>query len=103
MQDAVFFYCGENLNTKGVTYLTNSLFDSRSPENNGVRAEFILDANLHKVSVHFHFSFKKKLNHVDISQCILQAMAEQFSERVVYVGASLLYSQTPQFSLSFIH
>ncbi|KAG7317797.1 hypothetical protein KOW79_018832 [Hemibagrus wyckioides] len=47
-EDAVFFYCGENLNTKGVTYLTNSLFDSRSPENNGVRAEFILDANLHK-------------------------------------------------------
>ncbi|XP_027028317.2 vacuolar protein sorting-associated protein 13B isoform X2 [Tachysurus fulvidraco] len=47
-EDAVFFYCGENLNTKGITYLTNSLFDSRSPENNDVRAEFILDANLHK-------------------------------------------------------
>ncbi|XP_017308304.2 intermembrane lipid transfer protein VPS13B isoform X1 [Ictalurus punctatus] len=47
-EDAVFFYCGEDLSSKGITYLTNSLFDSRSPENNGVRAEFILDANLHK-------------------------------------------------------
>lgn len=33
-----------------MTYLTNSLFDYRSPENNGVRAEFILDAATHKVS-----------------------------------------------------
>ncbi|XP_060756090.1 intermembrane lipid transfer protein VPS13B-like isoform X4 [Neoarius graeffei] len=47
-EDAVFFYCGENLSSKGSTYLANSLFDNRSPENNGVRAEFILDANLHK-------------------------------------------------------
>ncbi|XP_053467279.1 intermembrane lipid transfer protein VPS13B isoform X5 [Ictalurus furcatus] len=47
-EDAVFFYCGEDLSSKGITYLTNSLFDSRSPENNDVRAEFILDANLHK-------------------------------------------------------
>ncbi|KAM9436061.1 intermembrane lipid transfer protein VPS13B [Clarias gariepinus] len=47
-EDPVFFYCGENLSSKGITYLTNSLFDSRSPENNDVRAEFILDGNLHK-------------------------------------------------------
>ncbi|XP_042565146.1 LOW QUALITY PROTEIN: vacuolar protein sorting-associated protein 13B [Clupea harengus] len=47
-EDAVFFNCGENLSSKGMTYLTNSLFDYRSPENNGVRAEFILDGNLHK-------------------------------------------------------
>ncbi|CAG6016050.1 unnamed protein product, partial [Menidia menidia] len=47
-EDAVFFSCGENLNSKGMTYLTNSLFDYRSPENNGVRAEFILDAANHK-------------------------------------------------------
>uniref|UniRef100_A0A8C3TGB2 Vacuolar protein sorting 13 homolog B n=1 Tax=Chelydra serpentina TaxID=8475 RepID=A0A8C3TGB2_CHESE len=40
--------CGENLSTKGMTYLTNSLFDYRSPENNGIRAEFILDAAHHK-------------------------------------------------------
>ncbi|XP_044304097.1 vacuolar protein sorting-associated protein 13B-like, partial [Varanus komodoensis] len=46
--DAYFFHCGENLSTKGMTYLTNSLFDYRSPENNGVRAEFILDATAHK-------------------------------------------------------
>lgn len=36
---------------KGMTYLTNSLFDYRSPENNGVRAEFILDAANHKVRI----------------------------------------------------
>ncbi|XP_036393864.1 vacuolar protein sorting-associated protein 13B-like isoform X1 [Megalops cyprinoides] len=47
-EDAVFFSCGETLSSKGMTYLTNSLFDYRSPENNGVRAEFILDANHHK-------------------------------------------------------
>ncbi|TSK20268.1 Vacuolar protein sorting-associated protein 13B [Bagarius yarrelli] len=47
-EDAVFFHCGENLSSKGLSYLTDSLFDSRSPENNDVRAEFILDANLHK-------------------------------------------------------
>ncbi|KAK1806749.1 hypothetical protein P4O66_005249 [Electrophorus voltai] len=47
-EDAVFFHCGESLSAKGMTYLTNSLFDYRSPENNGVRAEFILDGNLHK-------------------------------------------------------
>ncbi|KAJ8394605.1 hypothetical protein AAFF_G00044080 [Aldrovandia affinis] len=47
-EDAVFFSCGESLSSKGMTYLTNSLFDYRSPENNGVRAEFILDANHHK-------------------------------------------------------
>ncbi|KAL0963316.1 hypothetical protein UPYG_G00304530 [Umbra pygmaea] len=47
-EDAVFFTCGEHLNSKGLTYLTNSLFDYRSPENNGVRAEFILDGNIHK-------------------------------------------------------
>ncbi|KAF3691535.1 Vacuolar protein sorting-associated protein 13B Cohen syndrome protein 1 [Channa argus] len=47
-EDAVFFICGDNLNSKGMTYLTNSLFDYRSPENNGVRAEFILDATNHK-------------------------------------------------------
>ncbi|XP_026561693.1 vacuolar protein sorting-associated protein 13B isoform X1 [Pseudonaja textilis] len=46
--EACFFYCGENLSTKGMAYLTNSLFDYRSPENNGVRAEFILDAAAHK-------------------------------------------------------
>ncbi|XP_028837760.1 vacuolar protein sorting-associated protein 13B isoform X2 [Denticeps clupeoides] len=46
--DAVFFSCGETLSSKGMTYLTNSLFDYRSPENNGVRAEFILDTNVHK-------------------------------------------------------
>ncbi|KAK2844126.1 hypothetical protein Q5P01_010785 [Channa striata] len=47
-EDAVFFICGDSLNSKGMTYLTNSLFDYRSPENNGVRAEFILDATNHK-------------------------------------------------------
>ncbi|XP_060248832.1 intermembrane lipid transfer protein VPS13B isoform X1 [Meriones unguiculatus] len=46
--EACFFICGENLSTKGLTYLTNSLFDYRSPENNGTRAEFILDAAHHK-------------------------------------------------------
>ncbi|XP_041104665.1 vacuolar protein sorting-associated protein 13B-like isoform X3 [Polyodon spathula] len=46
--DAVFFQCGETLSSKGMTYLTNSLFDYRSPENNGVQAEFILEAALHK-------------------------------------------------------
>ncbi|XP_048657864.1 intermembrane lipid transfer protein VPS13B isoform X8 [Marmota marmota marmota] len=46
--EASFFICGENLSTKGLTYLTNSLFDYRSPENNGTRAEFILDAAHHK-------------------------------------------------------
>ena len=50
LKDAVFFSCGETLTSKGMTYLTNSLFDYRSPENNGVRAEFILDTNNHKVS-----------------------------------------------------
>ncbi|XP_074538884.1 intermembrane lipid transfer protein VPS13B isoform X2 [Halichoeres trimaculatus] len=47
-EDAVFFTCGDSLSSKGMTYLTNSLFDYRSPENNGVRAEFILDAAAHK-------------------------------------------------------
>ncbi|XP_072317747.1 intermembrane lipid transfer protein VPS13B-like isoform X5 [Eucyclogobius newberryi] len=47
-KDAVFFTCGDSLSSKGMTYLTNSLFDYRSPENNGVRAEFILDAANHK-------------------------------------------------------
>ncbi|XP_044063064.1 vacuolar protein sorting-associated protein 13B-like isoform X9 [Siniperca chuatsi] len=47
-EDAVFFSCGDRLSSKGMTYLTNSLFDYRSPENNGVRAEFILDAANHK-------------------------------------------------------
>ncbi|XP_016053963.1 PREDICTED: vacuolar protein sorting-associated protein 13B isoform X2 [Miniopterus natalensis] len=46
--EACFFICGENLSMKGFTYLTNSLFDYRSPENNGTRAEFILDAAHHK-------------------------------------------------------
>ncbi|XP_058131760.1 intermembrane lipid transfer protein VPS13B isoform X2 [Dasypus novemcinctus] len=46
--EACFFICGENLSTKGLTYLTNSLFDYRSPENNAIRAEFILDAAHHK-------------------------------------------------------
>ncbi|KAJ8784848.1 hypothetical protein J1605_007875 [Eschrichtius robustus] len=46
--EACFFICGENLNMKGLTYLTNSLFDYRSPENNGTHAEFILDAANHK-------------------------------------------------------
>ncbi|XP_061459906.1 intermembrane lipid transfer protein VPS13B isoform X5 [Rhineura floridana] len=45
---AYFFNCGENLSTKGMTYLTNSLFDYRSPENNGIHAEFMLDAAAHK-------------------------------------------------------
>ncbi|XP_072572926.1 intermembrane lipid transfer protein VPS13B isoform X4 [Paramormyrops kingsleyae] len=47
-EDAVFFSCGQPLSVKGNTYLTNSLFDYRSPENNGVFAEFILDAAQHK-------------------------------------------------------
>ncbi|XP_061772519.1 intermembrane lipid transfer protein VPS13B-like isoform X2 [Nerophis ophidion] len=47
-EEAVFFSCGDNLSSKGMTYLTNSLFDYRSPENNGVRAEFILDTVTHK-------------------------------------------------------
>ncbi|XP_070248088.1 intermembrane lipid transfer protein VPS13B isoform X2 [Myotis yumanensis] len=46
--EACFFICGETLSMKGLTYLTNSLFDYRSPENNGTRAEFILDATHHK-------------------------------------------------------
>ncbi|NWR73000.1 VP13B protein, partial [Centropus unirufus] len=46
--EAYFFNCGENLSAKGMTYLTNSLFDYRSPENNGIPAEFILDAAAHK-------------------------------------------------------
>ncbi|XP_036731897.2 intermembrane lipid transfer protein VPS13B isoform X2 [Manis pentadactyla] len=46
--EACFFICGESLSMKGLTYLTNSLFDYRSPENNGTRAEFILDAAHHK-------------------------------------------------------
>ncbi|XP_032616819.1 intermembrane lipid transfer protein VPS13B [Hylobates moloch] len=46
--EACFFICGDNLSTKGFTYLTNSLFDYRSPENNGTRAEFILDSTHHK-------------------------------------------------------
>ncbi|XP_027872491.1 vacuolar protein sorting-associated protein 13B isoform X1 [Xiphophorus couchianus] len=49
-EDAVFFNCGDNLKSKGMTYLTNSLFDYRSPENNGVKAEFILDSANHKES-----------------------------------------------------
>lgn len=49
MKEAYFFNCGENLSAKGMTYLTNSLFDYRSPENNSIRAEFILDAAHHKV------------------------------------------------------
>uniref|UniRef100_A0A3B3U6M2 Vacuolar protein sorting 13 homolog B n=1 Tax=Poecilia latipinna TaxID=48699 RepID=A0A3B3U6M2_9TELE len=49
-EDAVFFSCGDNLKSKGMTYLTNSLFDYRSPENNGVKAEFILDSANHKES-----------------------------------------------------
>ncbi|XP_054045519.1 intermembrane lipid transfer protein VPS13B isoform X12 [Rissa tridactyla] len=48
-EEAYFFNCGENLSAKGMTYLTNSLFDYRSPENNSIRAEFILDAAHHKV------------------------------------------------------
>ncbi|XP_010173217.2 vacuolar protein sorting-associated protein 13B-like, partial [Antrostomus carolinensis] len=47
-EEASFFNCGENLSAKGMTYLTNSLFDYRSPENNSIRAEFILDAAHHK-------------------------------------------------------
>ncbi|XP_053736376.1 intermembrane lipid transfer protein VPS13B-like isoform X1 [Synchiropus splendidus] len=47
-EDAVFFTCGDSLSSKGMTYLTNSLFDYRSPENNNVRAEFVLDAATHK-------------------------------------------------------
>uniref|UniRef100_A0A8C3RDG3 Vacuolar protein sorting 13 homolog B n=1 Tax=Cyanoderma ruficeps TaxID=181631 RepID=A0A8C3RDG3_9PASS len=47
-EEACFFHCGENLSVKGMTYLTNSLFDYRSPENNSIRAEFILDAAHHK-------------------------------------------------------
>ncbi|KAM8966204.1 intermembrane lipid transfer protein VPS13B isoform 2-T2 [Pelodytes ibericus] len=46
--EACFFTCGENLSNKGNTYLTNSLFDYRSPENNGIRAEFILETAHHK-------------------------------------------------------
>ncbi|XP_049585798.1 intermembrane lipid transfer protein VPS13B isoform X1 [Syngnathus scovelli] len=49
-EDAVFFSCGDTLSSKGMTYLTNSLFDYRSPENNGVKAEFILDSVTHKVT-----------------------------------------------------
>ncbi|KAF3840421.1 hypothetical protein F7725_019138 [Dissostichus mawsoni] len=47
-EDAVFFSCGDSLSSKGMTYLTNSLFDYRSPENNSVRAEFILETANHK-------------------------------------------------------
>lgn len=61
MKEACFFNCGENLSVKGMTYLTNSLFDYRSPENNSIRAEFILDAAHHKVR-ELHFSYKKISN-----------------------------------------
>nr|XP_030122339.3 vacuolar protein sorting-associated protein 13B isoform X1 [Taeniopygia guttata]XP_030122340.3 vacuolar protein sorting-associated protein 13B isoform X1 [Taeniopygia guttata] len=47
-EEACFFNCGETLSVKGMTYLTNSLFDYRSPENNSIRAEFILDSAHHK-------------------------------------------------------
>ncbi|XP_035019480.2 vacuolar protein sorting-associated protein 13B-like [Hippoglossus stenolepis] len=47
-EETVFFSCGDSLSSKGMTYLTNSLFDYRSPENNGVRAEFILETANHK-------------------------------------------------------
>lgn len=56
VKEACFFNCGENLSVKGMTYLTNSLFDYRSPENNSIRAEFILDAAHHKVR-ELHFSY----------------------------------------------
>lgn len=59
MKEAYFFNCGENLSAKGMTYLTNSLFDYRSPENNSIRAEFILDAAHHKVRKLHFFSQKK--------------------------------------------
>lgn len=52
-KEAYFFSCGENTSAKGKTYLTNSLFDYRSPENNSIRAEFILDAAHHKVRINF--------------------------------------------------
>lgn len=58
MKEACFFNCGENLSVKGMTYLTNSLFDYRSPENNSIRAEFILDAAHHKVR-ELHLSYQK--------------------------------------------
>lgn len=51
LQEAVFLSCGDNLRSKGMTYLTNSLFDYRSPENNGVKAEFILESTNHKVTI----------------------------------------------------
>ncbi|KAI7806135.1 putative vacuolar protein sorting-associated protein 13B-like [Triplophysa rosa] len=64
-EDAVFFRCGETLSVKGLTYLTNSLFDYRSPENNGVKAEFILNGNIHKMAIskilgHFFVPVRKQ-------------------------------------------
>ncbi|XP_067217864.1 intermembrane lipid transfer protein VPS13B-like isoform X4 [Chanodichthys erythropterus] len=58
-EDAVFFRCGDTLSVKGMTYLTNSLFDYRSPENNGVRAEFILDGNLHRETYTEHVGLQR--------------------------------------------
>ncbi|XP_042611464.1 vacuolar protein sorting-associated protein 13B-like [Cyprinus carpio] len=41
-EDAVFFRCGDTLSVKGMTYLTNSLFDYRSQQNNPIRTQTIL-------------------------------------------------------------
>jgi hypothetical protein len=62
-QEACFFICGDNLSAKGLTYLTNSLFDYRSPENNGTRADFILDEAHHKVREYiFESNFSLQLS-----------------------------------------
>ncbi|XP_056409562.1 intermembrane lipid transfer protein VPS13B-like, partial [Hyla sarda] len=55
--EACFFTCGESLSNKGNAYLTNSLFDYRSPENNGIRAEFILETCSHKVNLDYECVF----------------------------------------------
>ncbi|XP_075922652.1 intermembrane lipid transfer protein VPS13B isoform X4 [Petromyzon marinus] len=46
--DGCFLCCGESLSSKGPTYMSGSLFDYRSPENNGVRAEFTFDPDAHR-------------------------------------------------------
>lgn len=55
---------------KGLTYLTNSLFDYRSPENNGTRAEFILDGAHHKVREYiFEPTYRLSLGRHYINTC----------------------------------
>lgn len=81
IQEACFFICGENLSMKGLTYLTNSLFDYRSPENNGTRAEFILDATHHKVREYIYLS--------QVLSCVCVGILYDY---YCYLSSHLIYS-----------